>query len=679
MMTPANRVKQFESDSFRSSTHIVRFTAPFSANVEQSDEIINILTDLVDNPAVVTSDGMELLIPPIWKSLVIKHQYSSRETKAFHILSHIVRLNPQVDFGGSVPQVLDISAKFLCHTSRNVHAGMDFIESLLSHAAERKLDLSSSVNSILLECCSQLRQPQAESWRYLLLASRLFPALTSTAHANTTHESFQVLIKFIVDCLQTNKLLQDDAYRYAIFELLWALSCNSHKSFGWLKDYILATESNGESFAILMTTLTVELRLQLVHFLDGTGQCTAGEKSVKRIESFGSRQTPFYIEPPILHKIILERCLQLYLVGLAEMNRAHDENSEYSSQPLAEYLEDNLAERLWIQLCDLGDVFRTELNRFSRDAVRLINTTSWNCPTVSTASFTREPTSPNSVRDVELIALLITGYLRWIVLYFKTHREGILVQHFGDERVRLLSQLQQRLVEESLNPAMETLCTLLHTYFSNDESTDLQFNRLIGYSLSALASLFTLFPGLPLVPVTSFSRSDRTLADVIFHWIASTLCDRLDHRWNPQSNALVATLVILNSMLLLEPKQSDYLVDLRQALLCATHLGDRLLSAVPQPKTKLSGSMLELCGEVLVLSVCYVREVLHSEQLSQNREHLKAHLMLQLNSYIPILQERFENSEDSSSTLSRLIQALTGLSSVDSSFQSVLGKTADCG
>ncbi|GAA51989.1 hypothetical protein CLF_107184 [Clonorchis sinensis] len=556
---------------------------------------------------------------------------------------------------------------------------MDFIEALLSHAAERKLDLSSSVKSILLECCSQLGTPQAESWRYLLLASRLLPALTSTAHVNTTHESLHVLVKFIVDCLQTNKLLQNDAYRYAIFEILWALSCNNNKSFGWLKDYILATESNGAPFVILMTALTVELRLQLAHFLDGTGQCTTGEKSVKRIESFGSRQTPFYIESPMLRKILLDRCLRLFLIGLDDMNRADDENSEYSSQPLAEYLGDNLVERLWIQLCDLGDVFRTEVNRFSGDAVRLINKTSWNSSTVSTTSFTREPTSPNSVRDVELIVLLIAGYLRWIVLYYKTHREGILMQHFGSERVRRLSQLQQRLVEESLNPAMETLCTLLHTYFSNDVSTDLQFDRLIGRSLSSLASLFTLFPGLPLVPVTSFSRSDRTLADVIFHWIASTLCDRFDQRWNSQSNALVATLVILNSMLLLESKHSDYLVDLRQELLSATHLGDRLLSAVPQPKTKLSGSMLELCGEVLVLSVCYVREVLRSEQLSQNREHLKATLMLQLNSYIPILQERFENSEDSSSTLSRLIQALTELCSVDPSFQSVLGKTADCG
>ncbi|OON13785.1 hypothetical protein X801_10432, partial [Opisthorchis viverrini] len=488
-----------------------------------------------------------------------------------------------------------------------------------------------------------------------------------------------------------------------------------------------------------MTAVSVELRLQLAHFLDSTDQCTKGAESVKKTESSGSKQTPFHSESPILRKILLDRCLRLFLIGLDEMNRTDDENSEHSSQPLAEYLEDNLAERLWIQLCDLGEVLRTELNRFSRGAVRLIDRTNWNSSTVSTTSFTRDPTSPNSVRDVELIALLITGYLRWIVLYYKTHREGILVQHVGEERVKLLSQLQQRLVKESLNPAMETLCTLLlgcrftdkidsasverfqlncpalnklstlleqkmliekrsfslqhrHIYFSNDASTDIQFNRLIGHSLSSLASLFTLFPGLPVVPVTSFSRSDRTLFNVILHWIASTLRDRPDHRWNSQSNTLVATLVILNSMLLLEPKQSDYLVNVRQELLSATDLGDRLLSAVPQTKTKLSGSMLELCGEVLVLSVCYVREVLHSEQLSQNREHLKGEcassgvgysimlgnrnssilppvrlrvtltalrltrLMSQLNSYVPVLQERFENSEDSSSTLSRLTQ-----------------------
>ncbi|CAI2737436.1 unnamed protein product [Dicrocoelium dendriticum] len=164
---------------------------------------------------------------------------------------------------------------------------------------------------------------------------------------------------------------------------------------------------------------------------------------------------------------------------------------------------------------------------------------------MSDATFS--PTVKPEEQLPEPTLLLLSAYLRWILLYYATNRSGILSEHSIEDQTIHVSQLIARLVEETLTPIAPVLWPIFHNSPHDDCSNSHMLTRFESsypkirlpfrcayFTLSndslltryhretflSFALLLQFFPDLAVFSL-QFSWKSEAVVQILLRWIVS--------------------------------------------------------------------------------------------------------------------------------------------------------------
>ncbi|KAF5397358.1 hypothetical protein PHET_09506 [Paragonimus heterotremus] len=131
------------------------------SNETQKRRIVHALDAALSDPSLVNSSGVELLIPVLFETLLLKNELLSEEGIIFRLLTRITNSNRFVDYAGSLGLVLVTSAKFMCTHSTDIESDLTFVDAIISHAATKHVNISAPIEELLDFCsekCAEVRR-----------------------------------------------------------------------------------------------------------------------------------------------------------------------------------------------------------------------------------------------------------------------------------------------------------------------------------------------------------------------------------------------------------------------------------------------------------------------------------------------------------------------------------------
>ncbi|CAH8640508.1 unnamed protein product [Dicrocoelium dendriticum] len=588
-----------------------------SADRKQKDSIISILDEMTVNRKGAKLFGIEVFIPTLYESLIIKRECEEMQGSIFRIISRITLANPCVDYGNSFPTTLMQSVDFLCDDSSDVGATLSFIDALLTYAISNCIDIHHSLWSLLDFCADKCTKPDSDIWKFLILSAKLLPVLPTQSHGCLLPRCLQRLADFAVKCLQTNNLMNHSASCYSLFEFLLAITRFCACSLSWLRPLCLLSKNRGEPFAVLLSSVIVELRLRL----PCPDLCSKCKKPCEGPDWQHNWINTVVTDLSELNNLMVDRAAKLLIFALREMDQAgsSEDRTDVENQVLAEYLEDEAIEKFWLQLCDLGRVFSDTLSSRAPELTNALMSDATISPTVKPEERLSEPT-----------LLLVSAYLKWIVLYYETNRSGILSMNSIEDQTTHLSQLIARLVEETLTPISSVLWPILCAYFtfSNDNPLTSQLRE----AFLSFALLLQSFPDLAVFS-PQFSWKSESFIQILLRWIVSNWDSHFSRRTYTGLTLLHGALIAASSVMRqihdINQDLRDHFSDPNELSTCEKFLLD-VCKTLATSEKRFTGKLLPLYTEFVILTLRTVVQGRAADSLIVDEIFNLAHLCLSL-------------------------------------------------
>ncbi|CAI2735703.1 unnamed protein product [Schistosoma spindalis] len=385
--------------------------------------LIECIANMAFDPSIIGLKGFELLFPGLW-NLVYLSPSTDRtiSSLAFPVLSQIIQFNAFVDFNGSLPSVLTISVEKTCELYMPETDCLLFLSELLRYGVKHNIDMEDSLVKSLTVCCEKF-DPSCKDdllWNYLILMIKLISLMSTIDNAKSLLEYLKHPILFCLNCLKTERFYSISKQFCIVLQFLVALS-NVFQSLKWLENF--CNENNhGEPFTVVVTTLTIELRLYLTQKSSGNNSSmsvnNSGSEEEKTVRTSLENCTDILIcsDSSVINCNILEACLLLFQYCLQELQKS---NIDDNNDPSCEICSDT--HFLW----------------------------------------------DKSVNEIKpLGTVLLETYFSWVEVYFKTHCMEL------EKDFEIMSVFEE-LFNNYLTPVLPILDTLMTNFFENHRlSTD---------------------------------------------------------------------------------------------------------------------------------------------------------------------------------------------------------------
>ncbi|CAI2735701.1 unnamed protein product [Schistosoma spindalis] len=438
--------------------------------------LIECIANMAFDPSIIGLKGFELLFPGLW-NLVYLSPSTDRtiSSLAFPVLSQIIQFNAFVDFNGSLPSVLTISVEKTCELYMPETDCLLFLSELLRYGVKHNIDMEDSLVKSLTVCCEKF-DPSCKDdllWNYLILMIKLISLMSTIDNAKSLLEYLKHPILFCLNCLKTERFYSISKQFCIVLQFLVALS-NVFQSLKWLENF--CNENNhGEPFTVVVTTLTIELRLYLTQKSSGNNSSmsvnNSGSEEEKTVRTSLENCTDILIcsDSSVINCNILEACLLLFQYCLQELQKSNiddnnldtankcSDNSSYQS--LISYATDDTVKNIWLQCLDTGELLRNLLSSFNLS----IKNQDPSCEICSDTHFLWD----KSVNEIKpLGTVLLETYFSWVEVYFKTHCMEL------EKDFEIMSVFEE-LFNNYLTPVLPILDTLMTNFFENHRlSTD---------------------------------------------------------------------------------------------------------------------------------------------------------------------------------------------------------------
>ncbi|CAH8663636.1 unnamed protein product [Schistosoma bovis] len=439
--------------------------------------LIECIANMAFDPSIIGLKGFELLFPGLW-NLVYLSPSTDRTISSlvFPVLNQIIQFNAFVDFNGSLPSVLTISVKKTCELYMPETDCLLFLSELLRYGVKNNIDLEDSLLKSLAVCCEKF-DPSCKDdllWNYLILMIKLINLMPTIDNGIGLLEHLKHPILFCLNCLKTERFYSINKQFCIVLQFLVALS-NVFQSLKWLENFCNQT-NHGEPFTLVVTTLTIELRLYLTQKSSGNNNSKSDNNNVQCVLNSGSEEeknfrtssencTDILIcsDSSVINCNILEACLLLFQYCLQELQKSDtddnnldtvnkcSDNSSYRS--LISYATDDTVKNIWLQCLDTGELLRNLLSSFNPS----IKNQDPSCEICTDTHFLWD----KSVNEIKpLGTVLLETYFSWIELYFKTHCTEL------EKDFEIMSVFEE-LFNKYLTPVLPILDTLMTNFFEN--------------------------------------------------------------------------------------------------------------------------------------------------------------------------------------------------------------------
>uniref|UniRef100_A0A3Q0KMG1 Non-specific serine/threonine protein kinase n=1 Tax=Schistosoma mansoni TaxID=6183 RepID=A0A3Q0KMG1_SCHMA len=559
--------------------------------------LIECIANMAFNPSIIGLKGFELLFPGLW-NLVYLSPSTDRTIPSlvFPVLNQIIQFNTFVDFNGSLPSVLTISVEKTCELYMSETDCLLFLSELLQYGVKHNIDFEDSLVKSLTVCCEKF-DPSCKDdllWNYLILMIKLINLMPTIDSSKGLLEHLKHPILFCLNCLKTKRFYSINKQFCIVLQFLVALS-NVFQSLKWLGNFCNQT-NHGEPFTLVVTTLTIELRLYLTQKssknnnsknVSNNVQCAlySGSEEEKTVGISSENCTDILIcsDPLVINRNILEACLLLFQYCLQELQKSNtddndldttnkcSDNSSYCS--LISHATDDTVKNIWLQCLDTGELLRNLLSSFHLS----IKNQDPSCEICNDTHFLWD----KSVNEIKpLGAVLLETYFSWIELYFKTHCMEL------EKDFEIMSVFEE-LFNKYLTPVLPILDTLMTNFFENHHlstnshqisSTD---NSKILQSAANISTILIQLCKIPSNPHLSaslfgYNSTGRPFrGNMVCKWLKESCCANIitTQKSNTRSFVTLVTniLELINSCLLntllLDTKDSLQETDLLMWLL----------------------------------------------------------------------------------------------------------------
>uniref|UniRef100_A0A5K4EMR0 Uncharacterized protein n=1 Tax=Schistosoma mansoni TaxID=6183 RepID=A0A5K4EMR0_SCHMA len=304
--------------------------------------LIECIANMAFNPSIIGLKGFELLFPGLW-NLVYLSPSTDRTIPSlvFPVLNQIIQFNTFVDFNGSLPSVLTISVEKTCELYMSETDCLLFLSELLQYGVKHNIDFEDSLVKSLTVCCEKF-DPSCKDdllWNYLILMIKLINLMPTIDSSKGLLEHLKHPILFCLNCLKTKRFYSINKQFCIVLQFLVALS-NVFQSLKWLGNFCNQT-NHGEPFTLVVTTLTIELRLYLTQKssknnnsknVSNNVQCAlySGSEEEKTVGISSENCTDILIcsDPLVINRNILEACLLLFQYCLQELQKSNTDDND---------------------------------------------------------------------------------------------------------------------------------------------------------------------------------------------------------------------------------------------------------------------------------------------------------------------------------------------------------------
>ncbi|KAH8868875.1 hypothetical protein KSF78_0004154 [Schistosoma japonicum] len=255
--------------------------------------LIECIAEMAFNPSIITLKGFELLYPGLWNLVYLSSSIDKGiSSLVFPILNQIIRFNSFVDFNGTLPSVLLISIEKTCESYLLESDCLLFLNELLQYGVKHNIDLEDCLVKSLIVCCKKFDSSCTNDslWNCLLLMIKLISLIPSIDCASTLLDHLNHPILFCLDCLKTRRFSGINKRFCIVLQFLASLS-NVFQSFKWLEKFCNTT-NQGEPLTLVLTTITIELRLYLTQKSSQSNNINSIKNKVQCISNFNNEKEP---------------------------------------------------------------------------------------------------------------------------------------------------------------------------------------------------------------------------------------------------------------------------------------------------------------------------------------------------------------------------------------------------
>ncbi|KAK4475313.1 hypothetical protein MN116_002380 [Schistosoma mekongi] len=437
--------------------------------------LIECIAEIAFNPSIITLKGFELLYPGLWNLIYLSSSIDKGiSSLVFPVLNQIIRFNSFVDFNGSLPSVLLISIEKTCESYLLETDCLLFLNELLQYGVKHNIDLGDCLMKGLIVCCDNFDSSCKNDslWNCLLLMIKLINLMPSIDDANSLLDYLHHPILFCLDCLKTRRFSGINKHFCIVLQFLASLS-NVFHSFKWLEKFCNAT-NQGEPLTLVVTTITIELRLYLTQKSSQNTNNNSIKNKVQCISNSNNETEPtvgtssenymdmlICSDPSIINYSISEACLLLFRYCLEELQKNNNDdlditdksNNNFCNYSLISYATDETVKNIWLQCLDTSELLQNVLVSLHL-STRNQNS---NCELSTHPQFLWDNLS-NEVKP--LGAVLLETYFIWIEVYFKTHCMEY------DKDCEIMSVFKE-LFNKYLTPVLPILNALMTHFFEN--------------------------------------------------------------------------------------------------------------------------------------------------------------------------------------------------------------------
>ncbi|KAH8868877.1 hypothetical protein KSF78_0004154 [Schistosoma japonicum] len=333
--------------------------------------LIECIAEMAFNPSIITLKGFELLYPGLWNLVYLSSSIDKGiSSLVFPILNQIIRFNSFVDFNGTLPSVLLISIEKTCESYLLESDCLLFLNELLQYGVKHNIDLEDCLVKSLIVCCKKFDSSCTNDslWNCLLLMIKLISLIPSIDCASTLLDHLNHPILFCLDCLKTRRFSGINKRFCIVLQFLASLS-NVFQSFKWLEKFCNTT-NQGEPLTLVLTTITIELRLYLTQKSSQSNNINSIKNKVQCISNFNNEKEPTVeTSPENYMDIISEACLLLFRYCLEELQKNNNDdldttdesNNNSCNYSLLSYATDETVKHIWLQCLDTGELLRDVL------------------------------------------------------------------------------------------------------------------------------------------------------------------------------------------------------------------------------------------------------------------------------------------------------------------------------
>ncbi|CAL8103271.1 unnamed protein product [Calicophoron daubneyi] len=429
LIAELSKVNAMNGGEFNSHQYWLEVSQIFtSADSSDQSRLLKLFRSLLsENDDLTRASGIELLVPPLLKTLF--SQSSVESADILWILSRLIRSCPHVD---CPPETVLCLCKSVEVMVRDFQGSFSLLETVIKRANTKHEDIQNPLMEALEFLSQRLLQNEQNVWKILLVASVCIQNLNPVGRLHRSPKWMHPYSKFLLDCFQTSGLIRNRTSFYTVSSLACSLSHFHHGSLDWLRN-LCKREKSGKPFAVFLTVVAIELQLLLTETLSPPKKNSSPDLS----QSATSNS-----EIPTSPQAILRNCLLLLRISLPELKQRDEDmtDSSDSYRPLAELADDYTIKGLWLQLLDLASVIKGVLRSL-------------------------HSSGRNSTRKD---ALLLRVYLNWLELYYSTHSSDLIASVDEDaDRTDELNKLGKKFIQEEYSLFSPLFQTLLSSYLSD--------------------------------------------------------------------------------------------------------------------------------------------------------------------------------------------------------------------